>query len=276
MMRAANNAAIRSAIGLGQTDAPTFLAQSLTGQSLTGTQATSLVDLAASWNTTGTPTAIKLNVTDTASNAASLLMDLQVGGVSAVKVSKVGLISVSDFLTSGGFAFRPSQSGSGGIGYLSGVAGVWAGNAAAIGFSTGAALGGAIQAALYADAAGILAQRNGTAAQAFRVYNSTDATPATNFDRASFGFTSNVLRIGTEHGGTYTTARGIDFVVGGTVRFSILNTGVLSVAQSLFVASTLKGNLTTNTAYTATTVVPTGYITIYDSTNTPYRVPCVL
>jgi hypothetical protein len=78
-------------------------------------------------------------------------------------------------------------------------------------------------------APGILAQRNGTAAQAFRVYNSTDATPATNFDRASFGFTSNVLRIGTEHGGTYTTARPIDFVTGGVVRMSIAATGGVTV-----------------------------------------------
>ena len=47
-----------------------------TGYSLTGSDATSMVDLAGTWNTTGTPTALKLNVTDTASNASSLLMVL--------------------------------------------------------------------------------------------------------------------------------------------------------------------------------------------------------
>lgn len=47
------------------------------------------------WNTTGTPTAIKLNVTDTASNASSLLMDLQVGGTSKFKVTKGGAVSVA-------------------------------------------------------------------------------------------------------------------------------------------------------------------------------------
>lgn len=66
---------------------------SLSGQSLTGSAATSLLDLATTWNTSGTPTAIKLNVTDTASNASSLLFDLQVGGSSKFKVQKNGLVT---------------------------------------------------------------------------------------------------------------------------------------------------------------------------------------
>lgn len=40
------------------------------------------------WNTTGTPTLISGNITDTASNAASLLLDLQVGGSSVFKIGK--------------------------------------------------------------------------------------------------------------------------------------------------------------------------------------------
>lgn len=63
--------------------------------SLTG----SLLDLAQTWNTTGTPTAIKLNVTDTASNAASLLMDLQVGGTSAFSVRKDSSIGIGKTYT---------------------------------------------------------------------------------------------------------------------------------------------------------------------------------
>ncbi|CAB4172654.1 hypothetical protein UFOVP934_40 [uncultured Caudovirales phage] len=38
----------------------------------------------------------------------------------------------------------------------------------------------------------------------------------------------------------------------------------------------IQGKLTTDTAYTAGTVVPTGYITLYDSTGTAYRVPCLV
>jgi hypothetical protein len=67
-----------------------------TGYSLTGSSAVSLIDLAGTWNTTGTPTALKLNITDTASDAASLLLDLQVGGTSKAKIDKDG-----DILTTG-------------------------------------------------------------------------------------------------------------------------------------------------------------------------------
>lgn len=65
-----------------------------TGYSLTGSNATSMIDLAGTWNTSGTPTAIKLNITDTASNSASLLMDLQTGGTSRFKVSKTGTLTL--------------------------------------------------------------------------------------------------------------------------------------------------------------------------------------
>ena len=62
----------------------------MSGFSLTGSNAQSIIDLAGTWNTSGTPTGILLNVTDTASNAASLLMDLRVGGTSKFKVEKSG------------------------------------------------------------------------------------------------------------------------------------------------------------------------------------------
>ena len=48
-----------------------------------------IYDIADTWNASGTTfTAIKMNVTDTASAAGSLLMDLQVGGVSKFSVGK--------------------------------------------------------------------------------------------------------------------------------------------------------------------------------------------
>ena len=61
-----------------------------TGYSLTGSNATTMVDLAGTWNTSGTPTAIKLNITNTASNAASSLIDVQSGGTSRFKVLATG------------------------------------------------------------------------------------------------------------------------------------------------------------------------------------------
>lgn len=53
-----------------------------------------LIDLAATWNNAAnTPTAFKLNITDTASNAASLLMNLLKSGVSQFSVSKSGVVT---------------------------------------------------------------------------------------------------------------------------------------------------------------------------------------
>jgi hypothetical protein len=64
----------------------------ITPAALTGTAATSALDIAQTWNTTGTPSAIKLNITDTASNASSRLLDLQVGGASRFSVTKTGTV----------------------------------------------------------------------------------------------------------------------------------------------------------------------------------------
>jgi len=55
----------------------------------------SLLNLRQTWNTTGAPTALKLNVTDTASGASSLLMDIQKGGVSQIVVDKSGNLGVN-------------------------------------------------------------------------------------------------------------------------------------------------------------------------------------
>jgi len=60
-----------------------------------GSLAGSILNLAQTWNTTGAPTAIKLNVTNTASGAASNLLDLQVDTVSKFKVEKTGNIIFS-------------------------------------------------------------------------------------------------------------------------------------------------------------------------------------
>jgi hypothetical protein len=69
----------------------------ITPAALTGTAATSALDIAQTWNTTGTPSAIKLNITDTASNANSVLMDLQVGGVLQFKIDKVGNVTANSY-----------------------------------------------------------------------------------------------------------------------------------------------------------------------------------
>jgi hypothetical protein len=82
--------------------------QSITGNSLTGSSATSALSITQTWNTTGNPTAILLNVTNTASGASANLIDLQVGGVSQFKVDKNGN---AGFSTTPNASFRVDVSG---------------------------------------------------------------------------------------------------------------------------------------------------------------------
>lgn len=69
----------------------------LTGGTITALSP--LVDMTRTWNAGGvTFTALKLNVTDTASASASLLMDLQLGGSSMIKVDKSGNVTAPNFI----------------------------------------------------------------------------------------------------------------------------------------------------------------------------------
>lgn len=67
----------------------------VSGYSLGANNVQPLLDMAGTWNTTGLPTAIKLNITDTASSLYSVLMDLQVGGTSVFKVDKRSVLTVT-------------------------------------------------------------------------------------------------------------------------------------------------------------------------------------
>lgn len=68
------------------------------------TSDTKVVESTVTWNAAVTFTAWKLNVTDTSSNAASLLADLQVGGVTKWKVDKTGAVTQAQghTITAGG------------------------------------------------------------------------------------------------------------------------------------------------------------------------------
>jgi hypothetical protein len=262
LLSTADAPTLRTAIGLGQTDAPTFLAQSLTGQSLTGTQATNLLDLATTWDTTGTPTAIKVNATNTNSNPATKFIDLQLSTVSKFRVGKGGnIFSGANAVTADGgtgvagvslemlFAnYGIGVDGNGNCQFLlNGTArsrvgfGVCIGNNQTFSFSdlqhTG--LNSVPDVLLARDAPGILAQRNGTAKQAFRVYNTFLGTTANEWGGFDWLTTTNTLRIGTEHGGTG-TARPIDFVTGGVRRGGFHGTnGNFDVAVNLVVSQNI-------------------------------------
>lgn len=73
----------------------------ITGDTQTGSSANGVLIASQVWNTTGSPTAIRLDITNTASGAASKLIDLLVGGVSRFAVDKSGSLSAT-VITSGG------------------------------------------------------------------------------------------------------------------------------------------------------------------------------
>jgi len=195
-------------------------AVSIAPESLTGTSATTSLDITQTWNTTGTPTAVRLNVTDTASNAASLLMDLRTGGTTRFYIGKnmgaagVGLgggingngTPQNGFVVNAGLGLVGNNSSALSSGAISLLI---RGSALIINSTTPLSWGdtNAVSSDLILarDAANILAQRNTTNAQTFRVYNTF--TDASNYERGKMAWESNLLVIGTEAAGSGTSRR---------------------------------------------------------------------
>jgi hypothetical protein len=165
--------------------------------SVTGTSTTPLLDLSGTWNTSGIAKGILLNITDTASNASSLLMDLQVGGTSKASIAKDGtFICNSTFLngyrfgTSGGAGMFIQTSGigindtSGGVAWFrSGV--VQVSSTGSFAWSS-SGITSSNDLILTRDAANTLALRNSTNANTLRVYGSfTDASNGRRLDITS-------------------------------------------------------------------------------------------
>jgi len=229
----------RTLIGLGSGDTPTFKGATLSAGTITAS--TPAVDISQTWNNAGvTFTGILANVTDTSSNASSLLMDLQVGGSSKFSVSKTGslAIPISQIIKFGSTNPASIFQGFNDSLYIGGstTATTWAAfdangiyirSNAAFRWSTSATDPYATQLALFADAADTLAQRRTTNAQTFRIYNTTDSGIA-NYERAKLEWSSNVFRIGTEKAGSG-SARALELQTDGTTRLTIGTTGAFSL-----------------------------------------------
>jgi len=69
--------------------------------SVSGASGVPMVDMSGVWNTTGEPTLVKYNVTNTASGTNSLLLDLQTGGTSRFKVDKNGAVTAASSIFGG-------------------------------------------------------------------------------------------------------------------------------------------------------------------------------
>ena len=169
------------------------------------------------WSTSGTGLGV-----NAASGFAGNLLDLQVNGTTIANISSAGLIDVPD---GGSFQFRAGRGlfWSGLLELRSDFGGVH------VNTTDGLSIGPSINRAfsnhvtLYADALNTLAVRNGTNAQVFRVYNTY--TDASNYERLSTTWTSNVCYTKPENAGT------------GAARLYVPVTGSTTVA-SLPAAST--------------------------------------
>jgi hypothetical protein len=215
----------RTNLGLGLTDSPTFKNLVIS----TGTIATSApVTISQTWDGTGSTVfkALVVNATTpgTTSSSSSLLLDLQVGGVSQVTVRKDGAI-VLPYNYPG---IIDGSSNSGGTNYTWG--GPRFGAFASIAWSAGAPQS-ASDTILLRDAANTLALRNGAAAQTFRVYNTY--TDASNYERLNIQWSSNVARIFPSAAGS------------GTVQSIYF--GSDSVANNAFLVNSASNSLQLNT-----------------------------
>ena len=168
-----------------------------------------VLDLSATWNDAGvTFTGLKFNVTNTASNAASLLLDLQVGGSSIASINRAGTITH----VASTFTGRLTGSGSSANIYFSSAPRVFIGpqeggiaiaSDARIQFTNSGDPTLGEESAIQRDGAtGTLAQRWSTTAQTFRLYNTF--TDASNYERLGINWGSNIVSIKPEAAGTGT------------------------------------------------------------------------
>jgi hypothetical protein len=226
----------------------------------TGGLSGSILNLEQTWNTSGTPTAIKLNVTNTASNAASKLLDLQIGAVSKFSVDKLGGIKISDATTIGGSdqKYLTFNTVWGEVIFTN-----WGGQLWILGqglttfsvnspayFTTHIGLGGNKDEAdvkLWKDASNILALRNGVNPQSFRLYNTY--TSGTHFERLNLRWDTNVVKIGTEKGSAGGTARDLVFETDATGRMTIGATGDITFSNPTQVRTALGFVQLTPSAY---------------------------
>ncbi len=209
----------------------------LTIASGTLTASAPALNITQTWNQGATVfTALKLNVTNTASDDNSMLCDLQLAGTSKFNVSRNGVVTTTNTILlqnilSSGSLYIPSD--------------------AAIRWSSTTSVNVANDVLLYRDAAATLALRNGTTAQRMHIYGTADEG-LTNYERLTLSTTA-----GTSVNITAET----------------LGTGGDNLDIVLTPAGTGAVRYGTHSALAAETV--TGYITIKDAGGTTRKLAVV-
>ena len=182
-----------SNLGVGSGSDVTHKSLTLAGDTITASAP--LLNATQAWNNAGAAfSALKLNVTDTASAAASMLLELQSGGVNKFSVSKTGVVAIGGANIGGSSV----TLGNDGVANTPGVR-VWSGGKYE--FSSNGNSNGSADLSLVRDAANVLAQVNGANAQKSNIYATYAST--TNYERLSLDAgktTANVHRVMAEKG----------------------------------------------------------------------------
>ena len=203
------------------------------------------VTISQTWNNAAVAfTGLKVNAAGTSgtnSAAASLLLDLQVGGVSKAYVDKEGAIYGTGTVSGGTFKswmnasgyYQVDRTATGAI--FGGYPGQFMVPASSfIGWNSAETVSGSVTTKLFQDAANTLALRNGANAQTFNVYGTY--TSGTSYERLTLSAPSaaNAI-IGTNKGSGGGTARGLELQTDGVSRWSISTAGhLLTVADNTY------------------------------------------
>lgn len=177
-----------------------------------------IFNMTDTWNDgTTTFTAIKMNVTDTASDASSKLLDLQVGGVSQFSVDKTGVVEAPERVSTP--FIKASENNNVPEIVLEGqnngrriivnsryrfdlIEGFVAHSQVSIGFVPSGPITNTPDLRLWRDDANALGLRNGINAQSFNIYNTY--TDASNYERGVVRWSADVFEIKPEAAGTGT------------------------------------------------------------------------
>ena len=228
---------------------------------------TNIYDLSDTWNTLATVfTAIKMNVTDTQSNAASKLIDLQISSNTKFNVGKRGniyanvslasaesdsglqldlnwnttanatgiFVNLTDTASGSGSLISDFQVGGTSVANMS-KAGVWSSSGLRMIANTAVMnFGSANDIELARDAADILALRRSTNAQEIRVYNTY--TDASNYERTAVIWDTNVFRIRPEAAGTGTVR---DMAIGSDTANTIVDGAAIDMNSAVIMMADL-------------------------------------